>query len=56
MGFLIVSIIVAIATAISVYVATTSLVLAFIAYSATGTITLLSALIAEGFVKGDVTD
>lgn len=56
MGFLIVSIIVAIATGISVYVVSASLVLAFIAYSAAGTITLLSALIADGYVNGDVID
>ena len=56
MGFLIVSILVAIATATSVYIATASLGLAFIAYAAAGTLTLFSALIAEGLMHGDVSD
>ncbi|MEM6387202.1 MAG: hypothetical protein AAF718_13300 [Pseudomonadota bacterium] len=48
MGFLIVSILVAIATATSVYIATASVMLAFIAYATAGTFTLLSAVIADG--------
>lgn len=56
MGFLLVSIIVAIATGISVYIASASLMLAFVAYSAAGTITLLSALIADGLVNEDLID
>lgn len=56
MGFLIFSILVAVATAASVYVASASMLLAFAAYAAAGTITLLSALIAAGFAPGDVTD
>ena len=56
MGILFVSIIVAIASAISAYVISASFLLAFVAYAAAGTVTLVSALIAEGFVKGDVTD
>ena len=56
MGYLIVSILVAIATSVSVYAATASLGLAFIAYAAAGTFTLFSALIAEGLSHWDVTD
>ena len=56
MGFLIVSIIVAIATGISIYAVTASLVLAFLAYAAAGTITLLTALIADGLMHGDLID
>jgi hypothetical protein len=56
MGFLLVSIIVAIATAISVYAISASLVLAFVAYAAAGTITLISALIAEGIFNGEMID
>lgn len=56
MAFLIVSIIVAIATATSVYIASASLVLAFFAYSAAGTLTLFSALIATGLFYGDTDD
>lgn len=56
MGFLIISILVAIATATSVYIATTSIVLAFVAYTVAGTITLISAFIAEGLTHGDVND
>ena len=56
MGFLLVSIIVAIASAISVYALSASLVLAFLAYTTAGTMTLLSALIAEAIVKGQTLD
>lgn len=56
MAFLIVSIIVAIATATSVYIASASLVLAFFAYSAAGTLTLFSALIATGLFYGGADD
>lgn len=56
MGFLFVSIIVAIATAISVYAVSASLVLAFVAYAAAGTLTLISALIADGIVGGGSID
>ena len=56
MGYLIVSIIVAMATAISIYVASQSLLLAFLASSAAGTMTLVSALVADSLVKGDVRD
>ena len=51
MGYLFVSIIVAIATAISVYTASASFVLAFVAYSAAGSLTLFSALIAEALTS-----
>lgn len=51
MGFLFVSICVAIAAAISVYIASASLVLAFVAYTAAGSLTLISALIADGLVN-----
>ncbi|MCG6882887.1 MAG: hypothetical protein LJE62_03930 [Silicimonas sp.] len=53
MGFLLISIIVAIASAVSAYVAFGSILLAFIAYSAAGTLTLFSALIADGLVHRD---
>lgn len=56
MGFLLVSIIVAIASAISVYALSASLLLAFLAYTTAGTMTLLSALIAEAIVKGQSID
>lgn len=56
MGFLVVSIIVAMATGISVYIASASVLLAFIAYAAAGTISLLSALIADAIAHGDVFD
>ena len=51
MGFLFVSICVAIAAAISVYIVSASLVLAFVAYAAAGSLTLISALVADGFVN-----
>lgn len=54
MGHLIVSIIVASATATSVYLTSGSLLTAFLAYSAAGTISLLSALIADGLVNEDI--
>ena len=54
MGLLIVSILVAIACALSAYVATASLVVAFIAYAASGTMTLVSALIAEGLTHAKI--
>lgn len=56
MAYLLVGLIVAMATAISAYVATSSLLLAFFAYYAAGTLTLLSALIAAGLVTEDATD
>lgn len=56
MGFLFVSICVAIASAISVYVAFGSLLLAFVAYAAAGSVTLISALVADGLVNGDLSD
>ncbi len=56
MGLLIVSIIVASATASSVYMTSGSLMLAFLAYSAAGTLSLLSALIADGLVGEDFQD
>ncbi|MEM7717846.1 MAG: hypothetical protein AAF222_01460 [Pseudomonadota bacterium] len=54
MGFLIVSIFVASATATSAYIATGSLMMAFLAYSAAGMMTLVSALIADSVAHGDV--
>ena len=56
MGLLIVSIIVASATSTSVYITSESLMLAFIAYSAAGTIALFSAIIADGLVNEDLID
>ena len=56
MGLLIVSIIVASATSTSVYMTSGSLMLAFLAYSAAGTISILSALIADGLVSEDLFD
>ena len=56
MGFLFVSICVAIAAAVSVYIASASLVLAFVAYAAAGSLTLISALIADGLVNWDKLD
>lgn len=51
MGYLVVSIIVAIAVSTSVYLATASLLLAFIAYSAAGTLTLMSAVVSDLIVS-----
>ncbi len=56
MGYLFVSILVAIAAAISVYIASASLVLAFVAYAAAGSLTLISALIADGLVNWNTND
>lgn len=56
MGFLIVSILVAAATATSTYLVSGSLMLAFFAYAAAGSLALISALIAEAFVPGDLED
>ena len=56
MGFLIVSILVAMACALCAFVATASLGLAFVAYAAAGTITLFSAMLAEGLTYGDTFD
>ncbi len=56
MGYLFVSILVAMAAAISAYIASASLLLAFIAYAAAGSLTLISALIADGLVSWNTND
>ncbi len=47
MGYLIISIAAAISTSVVVYADTQSMLLTFLAYSASGTIVLLSAMIAD---------
>lgn len=56
MGFLIVSILVAAATATSVYVVTASLIFACLAYVAAGVFTMGTALVIVGIPQSNPTD